>query len=160
VAHRGGAHGVHLLVTTGQPARTPEIEAAAGAELRIALRVDDPQASRVLIDVEDAAGVDEDYPGRGFVRGGDGAVIPFQGGRVTGRMPRTATLRPTVVRQEWQEMGNRLARRPTPAGGGNGPTDLALLTGAVRRAAEQLGTAPQTRLWPPARLERLAQKGQ
>ncbi|MYW00671.1 FHA domain-containing protein [Streptomyces sp. SID3343] len=160
VAHRGGAHGVHLLVTTGRPARTPDIEAAAGAELRIALRVDDPQASRVLIDVEDAAGVDEDYPGRGFVRGGDGAVVPFQGGRITGRMPRTATLRPTVVRQEWQEMGNRLARRPTPVGGGKGPTDLALLTGAVRRAAEQLGASPQPPLWPRARLQKLAQKGQ
>ncbi|MFI6588272.1 FHA domain-containing protein [Embleya sp. NPDC050493] len=158
VAHRGGAHGVHLLVTTGRPARTPEIEAAAGAELRIALRVDDPQASRVLIDVEDAAGVDEDYPGRGFVRGRDGAVVPFQGGRVTGRMPRTATLRPTVVRQEWQEMGNRLARRPTPVGGGKGPTDLALLTGAVRRAAEQLGTPLQAPLWPAAPLEHLARK--
>ncbi|GCE02043.1 FHA domain-containing protein [Embleya hyalina] len=157
VAHRGGAHGVHLLVTTGRPARSLEIEAAAGAELRIALRVDDPQSSRVLIDVEDAAGVDEDYPGRGFVRGRDGAVIPFQGGRVTGRMPRTATLRPTVVRQEWQEMGNRLARRPTPVGGGNGPTDLALLTGAVRRAAEQLGTPLQSRLWPRAPLH-LTQK--
>ncbi|MGC0420752.1 FHA domain-containing protein [Embleya sp. AB8] len=157
VAHRGGAHGVHLLLTTGRPARAMEIEAAAGAELRIALRVDDPQSSRVLIDVEDAAGVDEDYPGRGFVRGRDGAVVPFQAGRVTGRMPRTATLRPTVVRQEWQEMGNRLSRRPTPVGGGNGPTDLALLTGAVRRAAEQLGTPHPPRLWQESPL-RLAHK--
>ena len=155
VAHRGGPHGVHLVVTTGQPARTPEIEAAAAAELRIALRVDDAQASRVLIDVEDAAGVDEDYPGRGFVRGRDGAVVPFQAGRVTGRMPRTATLRPTVVRQEWQELGNRLARRPTPVGGGHGPTDLALLTGAVRRAAEQLGAPPVRPLWPDPRTERV-----
>jgi hypothetical protein len=67
----------------------------------------------------------------------DGRTTPFQAGRVTGRIPRTATLRPTVVALEWQRMGDPPARRPVRELG-NGPTDLALLASAVERAAKEV----------------------
>ncbi|MCF2533967.1 FHA domain-containing protein [Yinghuangia soli] len=150
LVHRGGPLGVHLAVATGQPSLASAVEATAEADLRVALRVDDDAASRALIHIEDASTLDDEYPGRALIRGADGAVHMFQTGRVTGRMPRTATLRPTAVRQDWTDMGGPAGRRTAPAAPGRapiGPTDLALLVGTLRRAADQSGTEAPARLW-------------
>ncbi|KRV47672.1 hypothetical protein AQ490_04580 [Wenjunlia vitaminophila] len=135
VARRGARLGVHLVAATGRPERTSGGEVDEQAGLRIALRTDDPASSRLLVHVEDAAGVDESVPGRGYLRRPDGSVTPFQTGRVSGRIPRTATLRPTVVPLDWLRMGDPPTRRPVRELG-NGPTDLALLASALQRAAE------------------------
>ncbi|MFD8221827.1 cell division protein FtsK, partial [Streptomyces sp. NPDC059697] len=82
-------------------------------------------------------GADEPAPGRGRLSTPDGRLTPFQAGRVTGRIPRTATLRPTVVPLEWHRMGDPPARRPVRELG-NGPTDLALLASALERAARSV----------------------
>ncbi|MFJ6596279.1 FtsK/SpoIIIE domain-containing protein [Streptomyces violaceusniger] len=83
-------------------------------------------------------------PGRGrLFRPEDAGGTPFQAGRVTGRIPRTATQRPTVVPLEWRRMGDPPTRRPLRELG-NGPTDLALLASALQRAAQSADapTAP------------------
>ncbi|MFD3972024.1 FHA domain-containing protein [Streptomyces cyaneofuscatus] len=126
VARDGGRLGVHLVATSGRPDRTEDTELARGARLRIVL--DAP----VL-----PPSPDEPAPGRGRLGHPDGRVTPFQGGRVTGRIPRTATLRPTVVPLEWERMGDPPARRPIRELG-NGPTDLALLASALERAARSV----------------------
>ncbi|WP_326600582.1 FHA domain-containing protein [Streptomyces sp. NBC_01803] len=74
-------------------------------------------------------------PGRAELWRGADRVIPFQGGRVTGRIPRTATLRPTVARLDWARAGDPPTRRPVRELG-NGPTDVALLASAAARAAQ------------------------
>ncbi|MFC9246963.1 FHA domain-containing protein [Streptomyces sp. NPDC057136] len=126
VARDGGRLGVHLVATSARPDRTEDTELAHGARLRIIL---------------DAPAVppspDEPAPGRGRLGHPDGRVTPFQGGRVTGRIPRTATLRPTVVPLEWERMGDPPTRRPVRELG-NGPTDLALLASALERAARSV----------------------
>ncbi|MBB6076006.1 FHA domain-containing protein [Streptomyces paradoxus] len=127
VAKEGERLGVHLVAATGPCPRTAETEPARRATLRVAL--DAP-----------ASGPDEPAPGRGRLTGADGRVTPFQGGRVTGRIPRTATLRPTVVPLEWHRMGDPPARRPVRELG-NGPTDLALLASALERAAREVAAA-------------------
>ncbi|MGC4977815.1 FHA domain-containing protein [Streptomyces sp. DT199] len=124
VAREGERLGVHLVAATGPCARTAETEPARRATLRVALDMPAP-------------GPDEPAPGRGRLTGPDGRVTPFQGGRVTGRIPRTATLRPTVVPLEWHRMGDPPARRPVRELG-NGPTDLALLASALERAAREV----------------------
>ncbi|PWI45254.1 FtsK/SpoIIIE domain-containing protein [Streptomyces sp. ICBB 8177] len=135
-AARAGARlGVHLVLSTGRPERTAGTEADELSRLRIALRTEDPESAALLVHVEDPAGLDEAVPGRGYLRRPDGGVTPFQAGRVSGRIPRTATLRPTVVPLEWERMGDPPTRR-TPRELGNGPTDLALLASALVRAAE------------------------
>jgi DNA segregation ATPase FtsK/SpoIIIE-like protein len=135
VARDGGRLGVHLIAATGRPDRTANTDAADAARLRIALRAADADASELLISVEDAAAVPESVPGRGYLRRPSGAVSAFQAGRVTGRIPRTATLRPTVVPLDWARMGDPPTRRPLRELG-NGPTDLALLASALQRAAD------------------------
>ncbi|NEA90613.1 hypothetical protein G3I53_32400, partial [Streptomyces sp. SID14436] len=86
------------------------------------------------------AGPDQPAPGRGRLGRADGRVTSLQAGRVTGRIPRTATLRPTVVPIEWHRMGDPPARRPVRELG-NGPTDLALLASALERAAREVAAA-------------------
>lgn len=116
VARDGGRLGVHLVATSARPDRTEDTELARGARLRIVL---DPPVV--------PPSPDEAAPGRGRLGHPDGRVTPFQGGRVTGRIPRTATLRPTVVPLEWERMGDpcgpppgaragQRPHRPGPAG--------------------------------------------
>ncbi|MEV7737157.1 FHA domain-containing protein [Streptomyces sp. NPDC088921] len=127
VSREGERLGVHLVAATGPGGRTAESEAARRATLRVTL--DAP-----------ATGPDEPAPGRGLLTWSDGRVTTFQAGRVTGRIPRTATLRPTVVPLEWERMGDPPARRPVRELG-NGPTDLALLASALERAAREVEAA-------------------
>ncbi|GAA2798744.1 FtsK/SpoIIIE domain-containing protein [Kitasatospora sp. CM 4170] len=135
VARRGGPLGVHLAVTTGRPEESAGTEVDDAALLRIALRTDDPADSDLLIHLGDAASLAEDTPGRGYLRLPDGGVTAFQTARISGRIPRTATLRPTVVAIEPLQLGAPPARRPVRELG-NGPTDLALLASALQRAAK------------------------
>ncbi|MFI8085029.1 FtsK/SpoIIIE domain-containing protein [Kitasatospora sp. NPDC086009] len=134
VARRGGPLGVHLAVTTGRPEESAGTEVDEAALLRIALRTDDPADSDLLIHLGDAAALGEDTPGRGYLRLPDGGVTAFQSARISGRIPRTATLRPTVVAIDPLQLGAPPARRPVRELG-NGPTDLALLASALQRAA-------------------------
>ncbi|MFI6941654.1 FtsK/SpoIIIE domain-containing protein [Streptomyces sp. NPDC050418] len=124
VVREGERLGVHLVAATGRPERTADSPAARGASVRIVLAA--PSAAP-----EDPA------PGRGRLLPADGQVVPFQAGRVTGRIPRTATLRPTAVPLEWERMGDPPDRRPVRELG-NGPTDLALLASALERAARSV----------------------
>ncbi|WP_197084877.1 FHA domain-containing protein [Saccharothrix sp. ST-888] len=134
VAQRGGRLGVHLAVSTGSPEDTAGTEVDEVAQLRIALRTADPADSDLLIHLGDAAALAEDTPGRGYLRRPDGGVTAFQAARVSGRIPRTATLRPTVVAIDPAQLGAPPTRRPVRELG-NGPTDLALLASALQRAA-------------------------
>ncbi|MGW0550933.1 FtsK/SpoIIIE domain-containing protein [Streptomyces altiplanensis] len=137
VARDGERLGVHLVVTSARPDRTADTELARGARLRVVL--DAPPS---------APAPEEPAPGRGGLHRPDAAVTPFQGGRVTGRIPRTATLRPTVVPLEWERMGDPPARRPVRELG-NGPTDLALLASALDRAARTVNATPLPPLGAP-----------
>nr|WSW68950.1 FtsK/SpoIIIE domain-containing protein [Streptomyces sp. NBC_00995] len=136
VAREGGRLGIHLVAASARPDRTEDTELARGARLRVVL---DPPVI--------PPSPDEPAPGRGRLGHPDGRVTPFQGGRVTGRIPRTATLRPTVVPLEWERMGDPPTRRPVRELG-NGPTDLALLASALERAARSVNAAPLPPLAP------------
>jgi hypothetical protein len=136
VAREGARLGVHLVATTAGGTRTAETDLARAATLHVTLEAPTP-------------GPDEPAPGRGRLTIRDNRptghpapdrVTPFQAGRVTGRIPRTATLRPTVVPLDWTRMGDPPARRPVRELG-NGPTDLALLASALERAAREVSAA-------------------
>ncbi|MYW64736.1 FHA domain-containing protein [Streptomyces sp. SID8379] len=92
---------------------------------------------RVVLDAVRGGGPEDPAPGRGRLLGADGRDVEVQAGRVTGRIPRTATLRPTVVLLDWARMGDPPDRRPVRELG-NGPTDLALLASALERAARSV----------------------
>ncbi|MFD0528500.1 hypothetical protein ACFQ1I_18120 [Kitasatospora arboriphila] len=127
---------MHLVAATGAPERTAGTEIDEAAQVRIALRTDHPAESDQLIHLPDAAALPEETPGRGYLRRPDGGVTAFQTARVSGRIPRTSTLRPTVVAVDLMQLGLPPTRRPVRELG-NGPTDLALLASALQRAAAQ-----------------------
>lgn len=134
VARDGARLGVHLIAASGRPDRTADTVAVERAGLRVLL--EQPSGS-VRNAVEGLP-----TPGRGRLkRPDDGGATPFQAGRITGRIPRTATARPTVVPLDWERMGDPPTRRPLRELG-NGPTDLALLASALQRAAQSTGAAP------------------
>ncbi|MEV7613552.1 FHA domain-containing protein [Streptomyces sp. NPDC089799] len=130
VAREGARLGVHLVTAGARPERTADTEPARQSRLRVEL------------DAPDRPG-----PGRGVLHHPEGRMTPFQAGRVTGRIPRTATQRPTVVPLEWERMGDPPARRPVRELG-NGPTDLALLASALDRASHLVSAIPVA--FPPA----------
>ncbi|MCC3778013.1 FtsK/SpoIIIE domain-containing protein, partial [Streptomyces sp. UNOB3_S3] len=135
VARDGERLGVHLIAVSGRPDRTADTAAVERSGLRVTLDIAPPSADAG----GDAPGAGEPAPGRGRLRRpDDDATTPFQAGRVTGRIPRTATLRPTVVTLDWQRLGDPPTRRPVRELG-NGPTDLALLASALQRAAQSAG---------------------
>ncbi|MCH0543460.1 cell division protein FtsK, partial [Streptomyces sp. MUM 203J] len=137
VARDGERLGVHLVAATARPDRTAATEAARRARLRVLLDAPAP-----------SPGPDDPAPGRGRLTHEDGRpATPFQSGRVTGRIPRTSTLRPTVVPLEWARMGDPPTRRPVRELG-NGPTDLALLASALDRAARSVEADPVAPLAP------------
>ncbi|GHJ36459.1 FHA domain-containing protein [Streptomyces sp. TS71-3] len=125
VVREGARLGVHLVAAGLPGGRMAESEPGRAATLRVALQ-------------PASGGADDPVPGRGVLRGPAGRNTAFQGGRVTGRIPRTGTLRPTVVPLEWERMGDPPARRSVRELG-NGPTDLALLASALERAARADG---------------------
>src|SRR5690606_9766549 len=93
VARDGHRLGVHLVAAGGPCPRTAATEPVRQATLRVSL--DAP-----------VAGPDQPAPGRGRLGRADGRVTPLQAGRVTGRNPRAATLRPPVAPTERQRMGD------------------------------------------------------
>ncbi|MEU8570135.1 FtsK/SpoIIIE domain-containing protein, partial [Streptomyces pathocidini] len=140
VARDGARLGVHLIAASGRPDRTSETAAAGQAGLRVTLDLLPAPAETPGGDTDGGpgGGTGEATAGRGRLVRADGSATPFQAGRVTGRIPRTATLRPTVVPLDWARMGDPPTRRPLRELG-NGPTDLALLASALQRAATQIG---------------------
>ncbi|MFP8961722.1 FtsK/SpoIIIE domain-containing protein, partial [Streptomyces nanhaiensis] len=145
VARDGARLGVHLIAATGRPEHTGRTATGQGAALRAFLGSDtrggpDGRGASDGSGAADGRGgpAEEPLPGRGSLHRPDGSVTAFQAGRVSGRIPRTATLRPTVVPLDWARAGDPPTRRPVRELG-NGPTDLALLASAVERAAREAG---------------------
>ena len=130
VARDGARLGMHLLASAARPERAAHTGTVSGAGLRAELTGREGQ---------------EEVPGRGVLRWSDGTASEVQAGRVRGRIPRTATVRPTVVPLDWARAGDPPTRRPVRELG-NGPTDLALLASAMDRAARpEPGRAPGRR---------------
>ncbi|SCD34553.1 FtsK/SpoIIIE family protein, partial [Streptomyces sp. TverLS-915] len=130
VVRDGARLGVHLIAAGARTEKAAASYVARAAGVRVVLDAPSPAP-------EDPA------PGRGRLLTQDGAALPFQAGRVTGRIPRTATLRPTVTALEWPKMGDAPERARPVRELGNGPTDLALLASALDRAARAAEAKPQ-----------------
>lgn len=137
VAREGARLGVHLVAASGRADRTAGTAVAQAAALRAELT--EPGGD----------GGTDARPGRGTLTvPADGSASAFQSGRITGRIPRTSTRRPTVVPLDWTRAGDPPTRRPVRELG-NGPTDLALLASAIDKAAQSLGLDPRAPLDPP-----------
>ena len=146
IATVGRSLGVHLVLATQRPAGVVSAEIRANVNLRIALRVRDPEDSRDVVDAVDAAELPGGIPGRALLRTGGGPLVQVQVAHASApHLPEG----PTVHRigADHSEIA-----APPPAGTA---TDLARLVQAARGAADHLGLPPVPPPWLPPLPERL-----
>jgi S-DNA-T family DNA segregation ATPase FtsK/SpoIIIE len=148
IAQRGRSLGIHLLLATQRPSGAVSADIRANTNLRIALRVTDANESADVIDAPDAARIARTTPGRGYVRLGHRSLVPFQAARVGGVRPGTAAVtRPWIVPVEWGGLGRPQPQRPAARQDSEEVTDLGVLVGQVRRAADQMRVPAQRSPW-------------
>lgn len=78
VAQRGRSLGIHLVLATQRPAGVLDNKIRANTNLRICLRVQDPNDSVDVLGVDVASRIARTAHGAGFVRFGDGQITRFQ----------------------------------------------------------------------------------
>ncbi|WP_394617027.1 FtsK/SpoIIIE domain-containing protein [Lentzea sp. JNUCC 0626] len=154
IAQRGRSLGIHLVLATQRPGGVVSPEIRANTNLRIALRVTDSSESQDVLNGPDAASISKSTPGRAYVRLGQSSLVPFQAGRVGGFRPgarTTGRVLPWLSPVRWPDLALPGPSRPRAEVAENTEaTDLSVLVGAVRQAADQLGLPPQPSPWLPA----------
>ncbi len=78
IGRRGRSLGVHLILATQRPAGVVTADIRANTNLRIALRVTDPDESTDVLDSPEAAQISKSTPGRCYVRSGMAAPQPVR----------------------------------------------------------------------------------
>ncbi|MEV5569219.1 FtsK/SpoIIIE domain-containing protein [Spirillospora sp. NPDC052269] len=151
IGRRGRSLGVHLILATQRPAGVVTADIRANTNLRIALRVTDPDESTDVIDAPEAAQIGKATPGRCYVRSGVDEPRLVQTARVGGRRPAPGAPagRADIHTIGWQGLGRPL---PGPRGAlddasAESVTDLAVLVRAVEDAARRAGIARQPSPW-------------
>jgi len=144
VAQRGRSLGVHMVLATQRPSGAVSENIKANTNLRIALRVQDANDSKDVIDVGDAARIGRNQPGRALARFGPGEVIALQTALSTGVS--TSGHGPVEVRPF--ALGSGGATGPTGVERIDGATDLALLVDACSQAHQHSGLPDPRRPWP------------
>ncbi|WP_433474537.1 FtsK/SpoIIIE domain-containing protein [Spirillospora sp. CA-142024] len=158
IGRRGRSLGVHLILATRRPAEDLTAGVRAGSDLRVALRVADPDESTVVLDSPEAARISKATPGRCHIRSGTSSPHAVQTARVAGRRPGTgaASGGPTVHPMPWQGLGHPLPGPREPADDEAPATDLGVLVQAIDEAARRAGVARQPSPWLNPLPERLA----
>jgi len=152
IGRRGRSLGVHLILATQRPAGVVTADIRANTNLRIALRVTDPDESTDVIDAAEAAQISKSTPGRCYVRSGSSSLHAVQSARIGGRRPGSgpAAVAPaTVLPVPWQGLGRPLPA-PREALDDADPamvTDLSVLVQAVEEAARRAGIDRQPSPW-------------
>jgi len=147
VAQRGRSLGVHLALATQRPSGVVDDKIKANVDLRIALRVADPQDSTDVIDRPDAARIPKGRAGRGFVRRGAGTLPqPFQAAYVGARRGEGPS-RPPVRIRRIGSAGGAIPAATVVARTTSEPTDLERLVRAITHAWTMQRSAPPARPW-------------
>ncbi|WP_328594835.1 FtsK/SpoIIIE domain-containing protein [Actinomadura macrotermitis] len=147
IGRRGRSLGVHLLLATQRPAGVVTADIRANTNLRIALRVTDPDESTDVLDAPEAAQIAKSTPGRCYVRSGASSLHAVQSARIGGRRPGAQTARTLVQPVPWQGLGRPLPAPRDAADDQAMVTDLAVLVQAVDEAARRSGIARQPSPW-------------
>ncbi|MEU8346801.1 FtsK/SpoIIIE domain-containing protein [Spirillospora sp. NPDC048832] len=147
IGRRGRSLGVHLVLATQRPAGVVTADIRANTNLRIALRVTDPDESTDVLDSPEAAQISKSTPGRCYVRSGVSAPQAVQSARIGGRRPGAAGPGTTVLPLPWQGLGHPLPSPREAADDTTLATDLGVLVQAVDEAARRAGIARQPSPW-------------
>jgi S-DNA-T family DNA segregation ATPase FtsK/SpoIIIE len=150
IGRRGRSLGVHLLLATQRPAGVVTGDIRANTNLRVALRVTDPDESSDVLDDPAAARISKSSPGRCYVRSGVGSPVAVQAARIGGRRPGNVSSTPAqVVPLPWGGLGRPLVLAAAAGDESSMVTDLKVLVAAVREACDRAGLEKQAPPWLP-----------
>lgn len=150
VAQRGRSLGLHLVLATQRPAGVIKDNLRANTNLRIALRMADPDDAVDVAGTPLPADFDPALPGRAMARVGPGRTTLFQsayvGGWTSNERPRPA------IQVEAMAFGTTTPWEPPAVetqvdASTAGPTDLQRLVATVRGAHAHLGLPVPRRPW-------------
>ncbi|GAA2624262.1 FtsK/SpoIIIE domain-containing protein [Actinomadura fulvescens] len=150
IGRRGRSLGVHLILATQRPAGVVTADIRANTNLRIALRVTDPDESTDVLDSAEAAQISKVTPGRCYIRSGASSLHAVQSARIGGRRPGSgpAVAAPaTVLPVPWQGLGRPLPAPREPLDDAGMVTDLAVLVQAIAEAARREDIERQPSPW-------------
>lgn len=149
IAQRGRSLGVHLMLATQRPAGVIDDNIRANTNLRIALRMANPEESHDVLDRDDAARIPKGLPGRGFVRVGHSDVTLVQSSYASARTKASGPVKqPTKVGPFPVASGLiKVARKRGSSEDDSRPTDLQRLVEAIREAHVAAGIPDQPRPW-------------
>lgn len=152
VAQRGRSLGLHLILATQRPAGVIKDNLRANTNLRVALRMADPDDSRDVIGNTDAAGFDPSIPGRAVAKSGPGRLEAFQSGYVGGWTRSEAP--PPSIQVESLAFGPRIEWEvdeppAAPSGAEDDPTDIERLVERVIEASAAAGLPEPRKPWMP-----------
>jgi S-DNA-T family DNA segregation ATPase FtsK/SpoIIIE len=149
VAQRGRSLGLHLVLATQRPAGVIKDNLRANTNLRIALRLNDVDDSRDVIDDVQAAHFPPEIPGRAVAKTGPGRLTTFQSAYVGGMTGDEPDQAPIDI-DEFVFGRHRPWRNPMVAKGSaqpSGPTDIGRIVATIGRAADQLRIPVPRRPW-------------
>jgi S-DNA-T family DNA segregation ATPase FtsK/SpoIIIE len=151
IGRRGRSLGVHLLLATQRPAGVVTGDIRANTNLRVALRVTDPDESSDVLDDPSAARISKSTPGRCYVRSGAGAPVAVQTARIGGRRPGATSAIPVqVAPMPWSRLARPLTlASPAAEDESTTVTDLKVLVAAIGEAATRAGIDEQPAPWLP-----------
>ena len=151
IAQRGRSLGLHLIMATQRPAGVIKDNLRANTNLRVALRMADPDDSSDVIGVKDAAFFDVETPGRAALKIGAARLQHFQSAYLGGRNGNEKVKSPITFRAFDFVEGETLAaldsdqKSTTP--GEQKPRDIEVLRDAITEAAVSAGIAKPRRPW-------------
>ncbi|MBO0748701.1 MAG: hypothetical protein J2O47_10125, partial [Acidimicrobiaceae bacterium] len=151
IGMRGRSLGVHVILATQRPGGVVTGDLRANLNLRICLRVANPQESGDVIEVPDAARLSRDTPGRAYALTGYRDLTLFQAARVGGIRASDQAAPGARAGVEVEPLTFAAAGATPPevvqSAEGGGPTDLSLLVEAITTAAREEGIATPPSPW-------------
>jgi DNA segregation ATPase FtsK/SpoIIIE, S-DNA-T family len=145
LADRSRHLGVHLIVAAEQMSRSVESILKSFANIRIALRMNDPVEAIALMGTRDPVQISMHTPGRGTIRIGDSAVQPVQFASAAAESGDLMEITPFILARDLNAAERKITARPathsteTEQDGG-----LQHLIGVVAEAVASAGS-PQPR---------------
>lgn len=151
VAQRGRSLGLHLVLATQRPSGVIKGNLRANTNLRIALRMADPDDSTDILGETLAAGFDPGIPGRAAAKTGPGRINQFQSLYVGGATPDVPPRPELVVEELVFGRGERLlplvAAPPAPVVTADERTDIDKVVEQICVANDQLALPAPRRPW-------------
>jgi DNA segregation ATPase FtsK/SpoIIIE, S-DNA-T family len=150
LADRSRHLGIHLIVAAEQLSRSVENILKSFANIRIALRMNDPVEAIALMGTREPVQISAHTPGRGALRIGDAPVVPVQFASAAAESGDLMEISPFILARDLNAAERKITSRPaTPSAGAERSGGLRQFIDVVAEAVATHGLAqPRTILCP------------